>query len=99
MSSEFLFKALAVIAALTSFTVEAIKRILNEKKISYSANLLAAIVSTILSALVCVGYVLYYEIGFTSQTVLLILSMIFLSFLASTVGFDKLKQMKEQLKL
>lgn len=98
MSNEFLFKALALIAALTTFTVEGIKKLLNEKKIPYSANLLAAIVSTILSAAVCVGYVLYNDISFTLQTVLTIIAMVFFSFLGSTVGFDKSKQMLEQLK-
>lgn len=98
MNSGFLISALAGISVLTSLTVEAIKKLLNEKQIQYSANLLAAIVSTILSALVCVGYVLYNGISFTIQTVIIVIAMVFLSFLSSTVGFDKVKQMFEQIK-
>ena len=98
MNTEFLFKALALIAVLTSLTVQALKKIFNEKQINYSSNLLAAIVAAFLSACVCVGYVLYTGIGFTIQTVLVICAMVYLSFLASTAGFDKIKQMYEQLK-
>ena len=96
MNSGFLISALAFISVLTSLTVEALKKLLGDRK--YSANLLAAIVSVILSAVVCVGYVVYFGMTFTVQTVIIIVAMVFLSFLASTVGFDKVKQLFDQLK-
>lgn len=98
MNSGFIISALAGISVLTSLTVEAIKKLLNEKQIQYSANLLAAIVSAILSALVCVGYILYNGISFSIQTIIIMIAMVFLSFLSSTVGFDKVKQMLDQLR-
>lgn len=60
MNNGFLLSALALISVLTSLTVEAIKKILNEKKVEYSSNLLAVIVSTILTVALCVGYALYF---------------------------------------
>ena len=97
MNSGFLISALAIIAAITSLTVEAIKKILDEKGVPYSSNLLAMIVAIILTIAVCVGYVLYYGIPFTIQTVIIMIALVFLSFLSATVGYDKVKMLIEQL--
>ena len=96
MTGEFLFKALAGISILTTLTVEAIKKLLGDKP--YSANLLAAIVAVVLSAVTCLCYIIYYSIPITPQVGVTMLAMVFLSFLASTAGFDKVKQMLEQLR-
>lgn len=96
MSSGFLISALALISVLTSLTVEALKKLLGDAK--YSSNLLAAIVSVVLSIAVCLGYLIYTGTAFTAQTAVIIVAMIFLSFLASMVGFDKIRQLLEQLK-
>ena len=96
MNSGFLISALALISVLTSLTVEAIKKIVGDKiKISY--NLLAAIVAVILTIAVSTGYLIYTGTVFTAQIAVIIVAMVFLSFLSSTVGFDKVKQMIEQL--
>jgi hypothetical protein len=97
MNSGFLISALAIISVLTSLTVEALKKIFNEKGIKYSSNLLAVIVSVILTIAICIGFVLYTGVPFTIQEVIIMIALTFLSFLSSTVGFDKVKQMLEQL--
>lgn len=97
MNSEFLFSALAIIAALTSLTVEAIKKILNEKEIKYSSNLLAMIVAIVLTVAICIGYILYMGIPITVQVVVIMIAMVYLSFLSATLGFDKIKQLKDQI--
>lgn len=97
MTSEFLISALATISVLTSLTVEAIKRLLNEKNISYSSNLLAAVVAVILAVCVSVCYVVYMSIQVTPQIVVSIIAISFLSFLTSTISFDKVKQLFEQI--
>lgn len=96
MNNGFLLSALACISILTSLTVEAIKKIVGDKiKISY--NLLAAIIAIILTIAVSAGYLIYTGTAFTAQIAVIIVAMVFLSFLSSTVGFDKVKQMIEQL--
>ena len=97
MNNGFLLTALALISVLTSLTVEAIKKILNEKQVEYSSNLLAVIVSTILTVALCVGYALYFGEPFTIQKVIVMIALTFLSFLSATVGFDKIKQLFEQM--
>lgn len=95
MTSGFLISALAIISILTSLTVEAIKKLLGDKK--YSSNLLAVIVAVVLTLAVSIGYIIFYSVTVTPQIIVIIIALVFLSFLASTVGFDKVKQMLEQL--
>jgi hypothetical protein len=97
MNNGFLLSALALISVLTSLTVEAIKKILNEKQVEYSSNLLAVIVSTILTVALCVGYTLYFGEPFTIQKVIIMIALTFLSFLSATVSFDKVKQALQQI--
>ena len=95
MSSGFLISALAIISGLTSLTVEAIKKILGDRK--YSSNLLAAIVAVILTVAVSAGYLVYFSIPLTPQIVVIIIALVFLTFLASTVGYDKVVQLFKQI--
>lgn len=97
MNNGFLLSALALISVLTSLTVEAIKKILNEKQVEYSSNLLAVIVSTMLTVALCVGYTFYFGEPFTIQKVIIMIALTFLSFLSATVGYDKVKMLIEQL--
>ena len=95
MNSGFLITALALISAMTSLTVEALKKLLGEKIKSY--NLLAAIVSIVLTILVSVGYLIYTGTAFTAQIGVIMAALVFLSFLSSTVGYDKVMQMLRQI--
>ena len=97
MSGEFLLKALALISGLTTLTVEAIKKLLNDKQVQYSSNLLAAIVAVILTLCVSVAYVLYFAVPLSVQVVISVIALIYLSFLCATIGFDKIKQLIEQI--
>ena len=95
MNSGFLISALALISVLTSLTVEALKKLLGDKIKSY--NLLAAIVSVVLTILVSVGYLIYTGTTFTAQIGVIMAALVFLSFLSSTVGYDKVMQMIKQI--
>lgn len=95
MSSGFIISALAIISGLTSLTVEAIKKILGDRK--YSSNLLAAIVAVILTVAISTGYLIYCAIPLTPQIIIIIIALVFLSFLAATVGYDKVVQLFKQI--
>lgn len=97
MNSGFLISALAGISVLTSLTVQALKKIFDEKQINYSSNLLAIITSVVLTIAVSIGYIIYMSIAVTPQIIITILALIFLSFLSATVGYDKVVQMLKQL--
>ena len=95
MNSGFLITALALISAMTSLTVEARKKLLGDTIKSY--NLLAAIVAIVLTILVSVGYLIYTGTAFTAQIGVIMAALVFLSFLSSTVGYDKVMQMLKQI--
>lgn len=92
MNLEFLFVGLALISAFTTLTVEALKKLLDEAGKKYSPNLLAVIVSIVLTIAASIGYIIIQGIPVTPAVIVEIIAMIFLSFLCSTVGFDKIKQ-------
>ena len=97
MSSGLIVTALTIISVLTSLTVEAIKKILNDKHIDYSSNLLAMIVSVVLTVAISVGYILYLGVPITIQNIIVIIALVFLSFLSSTVGYYKVIQLLKQI--
>ena len=97
MSSGFLLSVLAGISALTTLTVEGIKKILDEKQVHYSSNVLAIIVALVLTIVGSVLYLVYFSIPVTAQVIVIIICLVFLSFLIATVGYDKVKQLIEQI--
>lgn len=97
MSFNFLITALSVISIITGFVVEGVKKLLDNTKLKYSSNLLAVIVSVFITVFVAVAYILFNKIEFSSLTIIEIIGMALLSFLVSTIGYDKVIQMLKQL--
>ena len=96
--NTFIISALAIVSALTTLTVQGIKKILDEQGKTYKSNLLAGIVAVVLSVASVLGYVLYNGVAFTVQIAVLMVTFAFLSWLCAMVGYDKVKMLIEQLK-
>lgn len=88
---ELFLTGLFGVSVLTTLTVQAIKNMLGDKP--YNSNLLAAIVATVLSICVAVGYVLYNGVAFSIQIVISTIAFAFFSWLASMTNYDKVKQL------
>ena len=95
---NILLTALALVSALTTATTQGIKKILDEAGKTYNSNLLAGIVAVVLSIGAVLCYVLYYGNPFTVQIGVILVCFAYLSWLASQVGYDKLKELLEQFK-
>lgn len=93
---EIFIQALLLVSLLTTATVEGLKKLLDENKIAYKPTILAVIVSACLSIAVTVGYLVYTATPFSPQIAVLGLSLIFLSFLCATNGYDKIKEILDQ---
>ena len=91
---ELFITGLFFVSILTTLTVEAIKKLLGEKP--YNANLLAAIVATVLSIFTAIFYVMYNGVSVSIQVILATIAFAFFSWLTSMVGFDKIKQLIQQ---
>lgn len=98
MPINFLNIGILIVSLLTGLTVEGLKKILDETKIKYSSNILAVIVSVILSLIVCIVYLILNDIAFTLKISVQILIFMYLGFLVSTVGYDKVLQTFTQIK-
>lgn len=94
----FLLGAL-IISTVTGLVTEAVKKILTEHKVTYHANTLVGLIATILSAAMGVGYIMLSGVGFTSQTIIYLVILIFISWLCSMVGYDKVIQAIKQFKM
>lgn len=97
MNNGTMLAVLAGLATFTSLVVEGVKKLLDEKGKKYSANLLAVIVSVISTIIVSVLYIIYAGIAVTPQVIVSCVGLMIFSFLSATVGYDKIKQLIEQL--
>ena len=98
MNTHFLFVAITVISIFSGLFVEGIKKLLDEGNIKFSSNILAVIVSFVLSILSSIMYIVYNNIVVTPQIVIEVIIVCALTFLTSTCGYDKVVQAIEQIK-
>lgn len=98
ISLQTFFLGLMITSTLSGLVTEAIKKILTEQNKSYHANTLAGIVASVLSIAISVGYILVTNAGFTIQTIIYSIALVFLSWLCAMVGYDKVAQTIAQIK-
>ena len=97
MPIYFLTTALLIVSVVTNLTVEGIKKLLDGTTVKYSSNVLAAVFSVIIACAVCVIYIIMNDIVFSLKVGVEIVILIYLGFLTSTVGYDKVVQMIKQI--
>ena len=93
----FLTTALLIVSVVTNLTVEGIKKLLDGTTVKYSSNVLAAVSSVIISCAVCVIYIIMNNLVFSLKVGVEIVILMYLGFLTSTVGYDKVVQMIRQI--
>lgn len=81
-----------IVSTFTGLVTEAIKKIIAEREKSYRSNTIAGIVALVMSTVVGVGYVLFTEMIFTTQIIICLIALIFISWLCAMVGYDKVIQ-------
>lgn len=97
MPISFLTTAILIVSVATNLTVEGIKKLLDNTTVKYSSNVLAAILSVVIACAVCVIYLVMNDIAFSLKIGVEIAILMYLGFLVSTVGYDKVIQMIKQL--
>ena len=98
MKIEVFLMLLLIVSVLTGLFVEGIKKILDEHKKKYYANTLAGIVAIGLSVFVGAGYLILVGAVLNMQVAVYLIALIFLSWLCSMVGYDKVIQAISQFK-
>lgn len=97
MPISFLTTALLIVSVITNLTVEGIKKLLDGTKVKYSSNVLAAVLSVLIACAVSVIYLIMTDTVFTMKIGVEIVVLMYLGFLISTVGYDKVIQMLKQI--
>lgn len=99
ISFETFLLGLLLTSTATGLVTEAVKKILVEYNKPYHANTLAGVISIVLSAAIGTGYVIVTNSIFTTQVVVCLIAMVFISWLCAMVGYDKVIQSISQFKM
>lgn len=97
MSISFILTALLIVSAITNLSVEGIKKLLDGSNVKYSSNILAAILSVVIACVVSVVHLIMTDTAFTTKIGVEIAILMYLGFLVSTVGYDKVVQTLKQI--
>lgn len=97
MTLEVFLILLLAISIFTSLTVEAIKTFIGDNYTA-SSNIVAGVVAIVLSIVVGVFYCILAEVAFTTHIIIMLIALMFLSWLGSMVGYDKVIQAITQIK-
>ncbi|MCC8066401.1 MAG: aminopeptidase [Clostridiales bacterium] len=92
MSVDNFLLLLLIVSVLTGLFTEAIKTALKELNRSYYPNLLAGVVSVVLSIVVDIFYLIMTDAVFSDKMAVILIALVLLSWLASMVGYDKVIQ-------
>lgn len=98
MSFEIFLLLLMIVSILTGLVTEGIKKLLDEVKKPYRANLLAGIVAVVLSIGVDSGYIILTETAMNEKMAVILIALVLLSWLSAMVGYDKVIQAIGQIK-
>lgn len=97
ISVEVLLKALLALSLITNLTTQGVKKLLDEMGKKYSSNLIAVIISAVSSVILAILYCTICKVPFTATVGACTVALIWVAFLLSTCGYDKVKQLIEQL--
>lgn len=89
---------LTMCSTISSLVTQAIKKLLDENKIAYSTNIIVAVVSALVGALIVIYYMIYSKIEISPMSIISAIIFVCLSWLGSMVGYDKVKQAITQVK-
>lgn len=90
---------LTVFAVCTSLLTEAMKNFYKEQGTEYASNIVVLVASAIVGGLGTIIYYIAIGIAWTPINIICIPLMIIANWVGSMVGYDKVKQAIEQLKL
>ncbi len=92
MSLSVFLMLLLIVSTFTGLVTEAVKKLLQERGKPYYSNALAGYASAGLSIAVGVAYVILTDAAINAQMAVYLIALLFMSWLAAMVGYDKVRQ-------
>lgn len=99
MSMEFFLMLLIGVSVFTALVTEAVKKMMDEYGKTYKSNILAGVVSVVLSVLAGAGYMVMTEAQINAKMAVILIALVLLSWLCAMVGYDKVMQAISQIKM
>ena len=98
MTFDMFLSGLMLISTFAGLATEAIKAAMPNLDKKFGSSVVAAVVSVILAIGVSAAYIVLNSIAVSPTVIVYILAMAFLSWLCSTLGYDKVVKVITQLK-
>lgn len=98
MSVSLFLTLLSFMAVAVSLITEAVKKLLDEKKVKYSSNLVVLIIAVIVGVGGTAVSYIFLGIPFTSPNVICMVLMAVAVWVGAMVGYDKIIQLIGQIK-
>ena len=95
MTLQIFLMLLLIVSVLVSLTVEALKKVLNDK---VPSNIMVGIASTMISIAIGIAYYILAKITFSMDLIVYFVALIFISWLCAMLGYDKVIQTLKQIK-
>lgn len=92
MSLNVFLMMLLIVSTFTGLVTEAVKKCLQERGKTYYANALAGYISAGLSIAVGTAYIILTGAAINAQMAVYLIALVFMSWLAAMVGYDKVVQ-------
>lgn len=92
MSLSTFLMLLLIVSTFTGLVTEAVKKCLQERGKTYYANALAGYISAGLSIVVGAAYIILTGAVINAQMAVYLIALLFMSWLAAMVGYDKVIQ-------
>ena len=98
MTLSMFLMLLLMVSTFTGLVTEAVKKWMRERGIPYRANALAGYVAAVLAVATNVAYVILAGAMVNARMAVYLIALVFLSWLAAIVGYDKVIQAISQFK-
>lgn len=96
MTASVFITLLTSFATVTGLMTQCAKKILDEKQIKYSSNLLASIIGAVIGIGGTASYYIFGNIDFTTINITAMIYMGLATSMSSMLGYDKLVQLINQ---
>ena len=98
MNFDSFLSSLMLVSTFTGLATEAIKKTIPNFDKKYGSSVVAGIISIVLSIGISAAYMVMNSVAISSAAIIYILAMAFLSWLCSTLGYDKVVKVITQFK-
>lgn len=89
---EIFLIGLTICSTMSGLVTEAVKKTFTAFDERVGSTALAAICSVIVAVVVCIMYIIFMDVVITAKLVAAIVVFVIMSWIGSTVGYDKVRQ-------